>query len=272
MGWPRPRPGVAPSAPRAGRSSEAIGWRAGCGGEGSAAEGDCLLLRAVDGAVRPRRGGRRLENVLLLPGRPERGTALPGCSLCQHGRSLSSWAFRAWGWTAGAGAGPRLCPRRRSATRIRRCAGKWPRECRPCRWVQPQHNAMAAPPGRGGGAASTGGARARDPGPWRVGHGWAQVAGGPRGRPGPDPGTPAGRGRAAEPQAPEAACCRAQRRRPAEAPRGRRAGNACLRGPGGAVAASPSGPARLCAAGGLAGSTRAAPAGLRCSRLDEKLF
>lgn len=124
---------------------------------GSAAKGDCLLLRAVDGAVRPRRGGRRLENVLLLPGRPERGTALPGCSLCQHGHSLSSWAFRAWGWTAGAGAGPRLCPRRRSATRTRRCAGKWPRECRPCRWVQPQPSAMAAPPGRGGGAASTGG-------------------------------------------------------------------------------------------------------------------
>lgn len=103
---------------------------------GSATEGDCLLLRAVDGAVRPRQGGRRLENVLLLPGRPERGTALPGCSLCQHGRSLSSWASRVWGWTAGAGAGPRLCPRRRSATRSRRYARKWPRECRPCRWVQ----------------------------------------------------------------------------------------------------------------------------------------
>lgn len=186
---------MAPSVPQAGRSSEAIGWRAGCGGAGSAAEGDCLLLRAVDGAVRPRRGGRRLENVLLLPGRPERGTALPGCSLCQHGRSLSSWASRAWGWTAGAGAGPRLCPQRRFATRSRRCAGKWPRECRPCRWVQPQPNAMAAPPSRGGGALGCGrraagrwrtqGVRVRKRRPWV---GWDRGLRGRRGAAGPEAG------------------------------------------------------------------------------------
>lgn len=191
-----------------------------------------MLLRAVDGAVRPRRGERRLENVLLLPGRPERGTALPGCSLCQHGRSLSSWASRAWGWTAGAGAGPRLCPRRRSATRIRRCAGKWPRECRPCRWVQPQPNAMAAPPGRGGGARGCGALA----GPWRAARArrprWAGArarsrrrrgAAGPeqarRGAsPGPGPRVPAPR--AAEPQAPpRPRARRAPRWRP-EGPRG----------------------------------------------------
>lgn len=131
-----PQLGVAPASPAGGQELPGHWLARWLRRAGSATEGDCLLLRAVDGAVRPRQGGRRLENVLLLPGRPERGTALPGCSLCQHGRSLSSWASRAWGWTAGAGAGPRLCPRRRSATRSRRCARKWPRECRPCRWVQ----------------------------------------------------------------------------------------------------------------------------------------
>lgn len=129
-----------------------------------------MLLRAVDGAVRPRQGGRRLENVLLLPGRPERGTALPGCSLCQHGRSLSSWASRVWGWTAGAGAGPRLCPRRKSATRSRRCARKWPRECRPCRWVQrprapwPRRcRGGGAGPGRASGSLAVAGAPGEPP-------------------------------------------------------------------------------------------------------------
>lgn len=181
-----------------------------------------MLLRAVDGAVRPRRGGRRLENVLLLPGRPERGTALPGCSLCQHGRSLSSWASRAWGWTAGAGAGPRLCPQRRSATRSRRCAGKWPRECRPCRWVQPQPNAMAAPPSRAVGAGR-GAAGLRGCGPLEGpglagaegsgGPGWAGARAGSRGRrraagpeagpalsSGPEPRVPAPTPRQARPE------------------------------------------------------------------------
>lgn len=245
-----------------------------------------MLLRAVDGAVRPRRGGRRLENVLLLPGRPERGTALPGCSLCQHGRSLSSWASRAWGWTAGAGAGPRLCPRRRSATRSRRCAGKWPRECRRCRWVQPPPSAMAAPPGRGGGARGCGargwgcgrgaagaggpwggsggrrrpralGARAphRRPGVGRGAGGLARQAG----RSGPEQARPrvprpapapeqARPARAAEQQAPRPRAGRARCGRREDAPRGRR------RGPSGAVTVAPTpaglafalGPPHLC--------------------------
>lgn len=223
-------------SPQAGRSSEAIGWLAGCGGAGSAAEGDCLLLRAVDGAVRPRRGGRRLENVLLLPGRPERGTALPGCSLCQHGRSLSSWASRAWGWTAGAGAGPRLCRPRRSATRSRRCAGKWPRECRPCRWVQPPPNAMAAPPRRGGGAR---GAGLRAPaGPGRAGAEAEAPAGsrGRRGAAGPEAGPALSSG--PEPRVPAPAPWQARpERRRAAGPRGRlpagRAQGRRPEGPGG---------------------------------------
>lgn len=231
-------------SPQAGRSSEAIGWRAGGGGAGSAAEGDCLLLRAVDGAVRPRRGGRRLENVLLLPGRPERGTALPGCSLCQHGRSLSSWASRAWGWTAGAGAGRRLCPRRRSATKSRRCAGKWPKECRPCRWVHPRRRHGRPPAvgaGRGAGQWAPGG---WGPGPRGAGTeaGWAGAPGAratgparrPR-RPRPRPGAEGARGRV--PAGPRAGA--------RGGPAGRGARNARSPGPGGAVTASPT-PARAC--------------------------
>lgn len=216
-------------SPQAGRSSEAIGWRAGGGGAGSAAEGDCLLLRAVDGAVRPRRGGRRLENVLLLPGRPERGTALPGCSLCQHGRSLSSWASRAWGWTAGAGAGRRLCPQRRSATKSRRCAGKWPRECRPCRWVHPRRRHGRPPAvgaGRGAGQWAPGG---WGPGPGGAGRG--RRPGGP-GRRGlarqARPGALAGPARAPERRAPEAACRQGPEPAPGEALRG---GGPGTRGP-----------------------------------------
>lgn len=213
MARPRSGPAIPAGGPALAGHWLARGLRRG----GSAAEGDCLLLRAVDGAVRPRRGGRRLENVLLLPGRPERGTALPGCSLCQHGRSLSSWASRAWGWTAGAGAGPRRCPRRRSATRSRRCAGKWPRECRPCRWVQPPPSAMAAR-GRGGGARA---GRPRHRGPRRPGR---------RPRAGPAPSGAGGGPARASGRPPRP---RAGRAEPRPGPAGRRPGRA-VPGPGGA--------------------------------------
>lgn len=106
-----PGPGVATPLPAGGRELGGhwlARWRRR---GGSAAEGDCLLLRAVDGAVRPRRGGRRLENVLLLPGRPERGTALPGCSLCLNMATISAAGYPGsgagqWELELGAGSAP----------------------------------------------------------------------------------------------------------------------------------------------------------------------
>lgn len=155
-----------------------------------------MLLRAVDGAVRPRRGGRRLENVLLLPGRPERGNSAPRMQFVSTRPQPQQLGIQGLGLDSGSWSWAQALPPEEVCHQEPALRGEMAEGMPPMQVGAPPP-APWPPACRGGGARGRGGGGPRAAGGGGVGGTGARAAGRARRprRPPPAPGAAGRRGR-----------------------------------------------------------------------------